>query len=218
MFALEKGGDASAAAAEEEQTRGAVEVFAILDPLSETAQRAAGVLVWLRETLGAEHIDITIVLNPSIATSELPLSRFYRFVGGGAAAAAPAAHFRNMPRQHILTMKVETPEAWIVQAERAEHDLDNIRLGDEQLMGGAAWLHSRCVCVAVAALTHTRPARAACSCRLLARPARAACSPCALCRLLFVAASRPVQRKLPFFPLHFVRILLTVCMCSPKHI
>ena len=149
-----RGGDASTAVAEkekEELTRTAVEVFAVLDPLSETAQRAAGVLVWLRDTLGEEHIDITIVLNPSTATSELPLSRFYRFVGGSA-TAHPTALFRNMPAQHILTMKVETPEAWIVQAERAEHDLDNIRLGDEQSMGGAARLHARFV----AAIADTR--------------------------------------------------------------
>jgi UDP-glucose:glycoprotein glucosyltransferase len=119
-----------------------VEVFAILDPLSETAQRASGVLTWLRETMGPDRVSITIVLNPSTSTSELPLSRFYRFVGGAALGTEPTATFLNMPGQHLLTMKIETPEAWIVQASEAEHDLDNIRLGDETLMGDRTTLHA----------------------------------------------------------------------------
>ena len=104
-------------------------VVALIDPLSEAAQRFAPILILMRDTIKAK---ITIVLNPKTDISEFPIKNFYRYVGGN--VDARMATFRHMPTQHILTMKVFTPEHWVVMKTKAVDDLDNIRL-DDQTMG-----------------------------------------------------------------------------------
>lgn len=98
-------------------------VEAILDPLSEDAQRAAPLLLMLRDELGAK---VSVQLTPATDVSELPLKSFYRFVAGGNRSSAL---FSRVPPQ-LLTMKIVTPEPWIVQATTAPYDLDNLRYGD----------------------------------------------------------------------------------------
>jgi len=39
----------------------------------------------------------------------------------------PHAKFQSLPRQHILTMRMDTPEIWNVQASKAAQDMDNLR-------------------------------------------------------------------------------------------
>ena len=104
-------------------------VVALIDPLSEAAQRFAPILILMRDTIKAK---ITVVLNPKADISEFPIKNFYRYVGGN--VDARMATFRHMPTQHILTMKVFTPEHWVVMKTKAVDDLDNIRL-DDQTMG-----------------------------------------------------------------------------------
>ena len=106
--------------------------IALIDPLSDAAQRFAPILVLLRDVIKAK---ITVVLNPKKDISEFPLKNFYRYVGGN--VDANVANFRHMPSQHILTMKVFTPEHWVVMKKKAIDDLDNIRL-DDQTMGSRA--------------------------------------------------------------------------------
>ena len=45
----------------------------------------------------------------------------------GGAGEAGIATFGTLPRQHILTVRLDTPESWNVQAVRAEQDPDNLR-------------------------------------------------------------------------------------------
>lgn len=57
---------------------------------------------------------------------EFPLQNFYRFVTGDTDEQSVAT-FGTLPRQHILTVRLDTPESWNVQAVRAEQDPDNLR-------------------------------------------------------------------------------------------
>ena len=43
---------------------------------------------------------------------------------------ASLTKFRRLPKQHILTLKLITPEAWVAMKYKVEDDLDNIRLDD----------------------------------------------------------------------------------------
>ena len=68
--------------------------------------------------------------------SEMPLKRFYRYVlesqlsfdSSGFANQGPLALFENMPQSPLLTMSMDTPLGWMVEAVRSPYDLDNIRL------------------------------------------------------------------------------------------
>ena len=55
----------------------AMELVAILDPLSKQAQRLAPILLELQQALG---LSVTIHLNPDLQISEFPLENFYRYV------------------------------------------------------------------------------------------------------------------------------------------
>ncbi|VDK63050.1 unnamed protein product [Cylicostephanus goldi] len=55
-----------------------MDVVAVVDPLSGSAQKLAPILDLLRK---AVNCDLKIVLNPKGKLSELPLKRFYRYVG-----------------------------------------------------------------------------------------------------------------------------------------
>ena len=48
---------------------------------------------------------------------------------------APSAYFPRLPPRRVLTVNLEVPEAWLVEATRAAHDLDNLRL----VRGGEGW-------------------------------------------------------------------------------
>jgi UDP-glucose:glycoprotein glucosyltransferase len=67
---------------------------------------------------------VRLHLNPEHELSELPLKRWYR-----AAHVGGAVRFRGLPLGRVLTLKVETPEGWIVAPTRADADTDNLRLG-----------------------------------------------------------------------------------------
>ena len=101
-------------------------VVVVLDPLSIAGQRFPPILTVLRDVI---HARITVYLNPKTDISEFPLKNFYRYVGGG--NQIEAATFRHLPPQHILTMKIFTPEPWVVMTKSTIDDLDNIRLDDE---------------------------------------------------------------------------------------
>lgn len=110
----------------------------VIDPLSEAAPRVAGVVRVLRDKLQA-HVDL--VLTPKSSISAFPLSSYFRFLAannepdparGGLyrAEEPPAARFYGLPQEQILTLKVFTPEPWIVYPQHtAGLDTDNIRLG-----------------------------------------------------------------------------------------
>lgn len=40
----------------------------------------------------------------------------------------PAARFAALPAHKVLTLNMDVPEPWLVEAVKADHDLDNLRL------------------------------------------------------------------------------------------
>jgi UDP-glucose:glycoprotein glucosyltransferase len=110
-------------------------VLVVLDPLSHSAQRMAGLLLALRNRF---DLDLTICLDPAKSVAQLPLQRFYRYAPDltltfnpdGSRANTGVAAFRDLFTTRLLTMGVDTPAAWLVEATQAVYDLDNLRLAD----------------------------------------------------------------------------------------
>eukprot|EP00055_Hartaetosiga_balthica_P017429 m.116958 g.116958 ORF g.116958 m.116958 type:complete len:1554 (-) comp9315_c2_seq1:228-4889(-) len=107
-------------------------VFAMIDPTTEEAQRAASILSLLAEQAS---VEIMVVLNPTLQVSEMPLKRFYRsvapsisFSSSSSSSSAPRAYFSNLPTASLLTLGLETPSSWVVQSLYSKYDLDNIHL------------------------------------------------------------------------------------------
>ncbi|CAK0794978.1 unnamed protein product, partial [Prorocentrum cordatum] len=117
-----------------------IKVYGILDPLSPTAQSASAVLALFGMTFNAE---VNLLLNPNARHSEYPLKRYYREVirwptrladgrrveevegfgdAGRGRAEVPLA------TRHTLTAAVHVMPTWLVTAQEAEHDMDNLRL------------------------------------------------------------------------------------------
>ena len=66
------------------------------------------------------------------------LFRFYRYVlnpeltfndAGKLSNSAPAI-FHNMPQSALLTLIMDTPQSWMVEAVNSPYDLDNIHLAE----------------------------------------------------------------------------------------
>jgi UDP-glucose:glycoprotein glucosyltransferase len=87
----------------------ALDIVAILDPLTEAAQRGSSVLLLLRDQL---QLPVSVRFVPKLEVSEFPLKSFYRFATGSKALA----EFKALPPKLLLTLKVHAPESWDVQA------------------------------------------------------------------------------------------------------
>ena len=48
--------------------------------------------------------------------------------------SAPRAKFASLPKHQVLTLRVDTPEAWDAQMASASSDPDNIRDGDARIV------------------------------------------------------------------------------------
>jgi len=98
-----------------------VSIYMTVDPLSLSGQRAAGLLELLRDRL---RLEVTVLFHPKPDLSTFPLQNFYRFASGG------NIRFNSLPRQHTLTVRIDHPEAWNVQATASIQDLDNLVCDD----------------------------------------------------------------------------------------
>ncbi|KAJ7328106.1 UDP-glucose:glycoprotein glucosyltransferase 1 [Desmophyllum pertusum] len=118
------------------------DVVAVLDPLSLAAQKIAPILMVFQNVT---NVNIKLAMNSREKLSELPLNRFYRYVlepevafdEDGAMTEGPLALFSDMPQSVLLTMNMDTPLGWMVEAVYAPYDLDNIKLQevDNQVIG-----------------------------------------------------------------------------------
>lgn len=110
-------------------------VEAILDPLSREAQKMSSILLVLTQIA---NVDVRIYLNPKEKLSEMPLKSYYRYVldseirftEQGELANSLAARFTDLPHKSLLTLKMDTPESWIVEPVISPYDLDNILLSE----------------------------------------------------------------------------------------
>jgi len=110
------------------QAASPIVVSAILDPLSNEAQLAAPLLRLLRDEL---NLSIVVLFVPDVDVKELPLQNFFRLVFSPSfETESVTAHFGKLPAQHLLTMKISTPEPWDVQTSHAVYDLDNLRVDE----------------------------------------------------------------------------------------
>ena len=105
-----------------------VKVSVILDPLTEPTQRVAPLLLAIRDVL---KLPLRMVIAPrKVVNNDVPLSSYYRFVADSTAlpdSNPPTALFKNLPTNHVLTLRMDVPEIWDVQQARAIQDSDNLR-------------------------------------------------------------------------------------------
>lgn len=108
-----------------------MKVTAIVDPVSETAQRLSTLLAVIRDEL---KLPLKLVLAPTMqlgGDSDVPISSYYRFVAnptsfqGG--TGSPRALFTNLPTGRVLTVRMDVPEPWDVQQTLSIQDTDNLR-------------------------------------------------------------------------------------------
>jgi UDP-glucose:glycoprotein glucosyltransferase len=106
-------------------------VTAIVDPVTETAQRLSPLLQVIRDEL---KLPLTLVLAPRMVLdgdSKIPIASYYRFVADPSAyqglSNSPMAHFANLPTDHILTVRMDVPEPWDIQQAQSIQDTDNLR-------------------------------------------------------------------------------------------
>ncbi|XP_052784039.1 UDP-glucose:glycoprotein glucosyltransferase 1-like isoform X2 [Mya arenaria] len=117
----------------------AFRIEAIVDPASIAAQKMAPILMVLKDLY---NLDIRVYMNSKDKLSEMPLKRYYRYVldpelkfkADGKLAGGPKAKFVDLPNKSILTLGMEPAENWLVEAIRAQYDLDNILL--DEVRGG----------------------------------------------------------------------------------
>ena len=113
----------------------AMELVAVLDPLSKEAQRFGPIAMQLQQALG---LTITLHLNPELKMSEFPLENFYRYVvaleprftDAGASLAPQDDHalFASLRTPQVLTLHLDAPDKWLVECVEAAYDMDNVRL------------------------------------------------------------------------------------------
>ncbi|GFR77731.1 UDP-glucose glycoprotein glucosyltransferase 1 [Elysia marginata] len=111
----------------------AFSIEAIVDPTSREAQKMAAILMVLRQIA---NVEMRIFLNPREKLSEMPVKSFYRYVlepevtfdSNGMLTSGPTAKFLDMPQKSLLTLNMDTPESWLVEAVTSPYDLDNILL------------------------------------------------------------------------------------------
>ena len=96
----------------------------VLDPLSLAAQRAPVLMQLVQEQLRVKQV---VVFLPKSDLSEFPLQNFYRYVLSSHDQDNARATFRSLPRQHTLTVRIDAPEPWNIQASSALQDIDNLR-------------------------------------------------------------------------------------------
>ncbi|WAR27836.1 UGGG-like protein [Mya arenaria] len=109
------------------------------DQHSIAAQKMAPILMVLKDLY---NLDIRVYMNSKDKLSEMPLKRYYRYVldpelkfkADGKLAGGPKAKFVDLPNKSILTLGMEPAENWLVEAIRAQYDLDNILL--DEVRGG----------------------------------------------------------------------------------
>ncbi|WVQ98589.1 hypothetical protein IAU59_005718 [Kwoniella sp. CBS 9459] len=111
-----------------------LEVAAVMDPISEQAQRWSTLLQTLAEM---ENVAVSVYLEPTPMLEEVKLKRFYRSslpsqltfdVDGN--VIAPGVTFAHLPTTPIFTLGLDAPTSWIVSPKTSPYDLDNLVLAN----------------------------------------------------------------------------------------
>ncbi|RWS27572.1 UDP-glucose:glycoprotein glucosyltransferase 1-like protein [Leptotrombidium deliense] len=121
----------------------AVDLIAVVEPISRGAQKIAPILITLQQAINA---NIKVYLNCVDKHSEMPLKNYFRYVIHSSPTFSektgelikPRAHFVSMPSSSLLTLGMVTPDNWLVEAVRCPYDLDNIHLKEVEASGVVA--------------------------------------------------------------------------------
>ncbi|XP_013410964.1 UDP-glucose:glycoprotein glucosyltransferase 1 isoform X2 [Lingula anatina] len=111
----------------------AYDVTFIVDPVSREAQKVTPLL---RALLKVANLKIQIFMNCREKLSEMPLKNYYRYVIGSELefssreSLGAVATFHGLPQKSLLTLNMNPPEGWLVEAVRTQYDLDNIMLDE----------------------------------------------------------------------------------------
>ncbi|XP_071084353.1 UDP-glucose:glycoprotein glucosyltransferase 1-like isoform X2 [Haliotis cracherodii] len=108
-------------------------VEVVVDPVSREAQKLSAILHVLRQST---NVEIRLYMNCKDKLSEMPLKNYYRYVldpeltfkVDGSYSRGPVGRFTDMPEKSLLTLNMDPPESWLVEAVRSPYDLDNILL------------------------------------------------------------------------------------------
>ncbi|EEB09369.1 UDP-glucose-glycoprotein glucosyltransferase Gpt1 [Schizosaccharomyces japonicus yFS275] len=107
-------------------------VVAIINPLSAEAQKLS---VFLETLSKMNSVFIMVILNPQQKLEELPLKRYYRYSIASVPQfdeqgnmVPPSVIFDNLPADVLLTMDLETRDAWVVMQKDVQLDLYNVKL------------------------------------------------------------------------------------------
>ncbi|KAI8914924.1 UDP-glucose:glycoprotein glucosyltransferase-domain-containing protein [Powellomyces hirtus] len=126
-----------------DEKKAVVKIFAIVDPLTELAQKLSALLRVISQLDGTY---MQIMLNPEPKVGEsLPIKRFYRYVlaaepqfDTSGKLQLPNAEFHGLPLEPLYTLGMDVANSWIVFPRQSVEDLDNIRLAKLQGRGVVA--------------------------------------------------------------------------------
>jgi UDP-glucose:glycoprotein glucosyltransferase len=111
-----------------------IEITAIIDPLSNDAQKISTLLTVMNDHF---HFSIRLILTPKLSVSEMPLKSWYRYVlipemkfNPEKKLIPPKASFKQLSQEHILTMNMDVQETWLTGLTYSIYDLDNIKLSE----------------------------------------------------------------------------------------
>ncbi|WFD27172.1 killer toxin resistant protein [Malassezia nana] len=111
-----------------------IHVTAVLDPLDSKTSHIASLLRMLASMAG---VRFTVMMNPHLRVTSLPLQKFTRFdmrvtpeFDANGDEVAPVTVFQDVPATSVLTMQLHAPRTLVTMAEEALYDLDNLRLAD----------------------------------------------------------------------------------------
>ena len=120
-----------------------INIHGNFDPLSKTARRISPILSSFKQHFNNNNdndnnlMNIQILYTPNLNITEFPLKSYYRYVlntniqyneEGNYSPSNSFAAFSNLPTKPILTLGLDTPNAWLVQLSKSKYDLDNIIL------------------------------------------------------------------------------------------
>lgn len=145
------------------------QIHYVIDPLSHAGQRASALITLLHDQLqftqtivltprigisefplqnfyrfvassssgSSSSINVAAESSTSLSSS----SSTMRATNSDSSSSTSSARFANLPRQHVLTARMDIPEPWNVQAISALQDIDNLRCsnkfcGDDAIIGG----------------------------------------------------------------------------------
>jgi hypothetical protein len=106
-----------------------VDIVAIINPLSNFAQKWTSVLKYLAKL----NYPVTIILNPEIDTSNMPLKSLYRFVLEEDKAVFELNQVNKIAG--IYTLAMDTSETWLIESTYSHQDLDNLNLATDCTVG-----------------------------------------------------------------------------------